>query len=116
MDTNTKKKITTENYWDKLVHDSPSVYYELSKINYKYEDEPAEIVTELPSAVCIDIILSMVSRWLELQKMLGRPLRVYAWSSERTVEKYVLGCLSSMDKVCMTVLPMHLKREMKYVK
>ncbi len=110
--------ISSENkekgYLDAMVKDAPDVLYQLSQIKFTSADEPAEILTELPAAVNVDIILGMVNRWREVQVQMNRPLRVYAWSGERCVEKYVMGCVQRFPDICLTPLPIRLRRK-KYV-
>lgn len=69
-------------------------------------DKEVSITAELPAAIDPDIIITSISRWADLQEHLGdRKLRVYAYSYNRVVEKYVLGCVQQMQNVFVTVIP-----------
>lgn len=106
MDASSKNN--TE-FLDTLVKDGPDVIYKLSQAPIPDGDRPIEILADLPAAIDIDIILGHVKRWREIQLYFNRPLRVYAWSSQLIVEKYVLGCMQRLEQVSMTVLPTYLK-------
>lgn len=106
-------KLSLEERIDGLVHDAPDILYKLSKLEQR-GDGPIEIVADLPAAPDVDIILGYVQRWCEIQKHFNRDLRVYAWSYNTTVEKYVLGCTLQMSHIAVTILPMYLKEAKLY--
>lgn len=107
-------KYTIEDRIANAVPDAPDVLYTLSRINPPAEGEPIEIVSELPAATDADIVLGYVLRWHEIQEHFGCDLRVYAWSYNTTVEKYVLGIVQNMSKITVTVLPTYLKEKKVY--
>lgn len=104
------------NYWDTLPQDSADILHKLDKLRPNDSEAPVEILAELPAAVNIDIIIAMVSRWHEIQLFMKKPLRVFAWSSEGAVEKYVAGLVGPIDNLYLTVLPITLKERKKNVK
>ncbi len=109
----TGTKLSLEDRIDGLVHDAPDILYTLSRLEQRGEG-PIEIVAELPAAPDIDIILGYVQRWNEIQKHFDRDLRVYAWSYNVQVEKYVLGCTLQMPHLAVTILPTYLKEAKLY--
>lgn len=114
MDTKTSNcKLTLDERINGVVKDSSDIVYKLSKLK-PVDGQPVEIVAELPAAADPDIILGTVKRWSELQKYLDCDLRVYAWSYNTVTEKYLLGVVQNMPRVCVTVLPMYLKENKKY--
>ena len=96
-----------------VIKDSPDVIYQLSRIKQS-DDTPIEIVSELPAAVDVAIILSYIQRWSQIQKQFNRDVRIYAWSYSTDVEKYVLGCVQNMSHVFVTILPFYLKETKRY--
>lgn len=96
-----------------LVKDSPDILYKLNKLATP-KGQPIEIVAELPAAVDPDIILGNVQRWREIQKYFDCDLRVYAWTYNTEVEKYLLGSVQHMSRIAVTTLPMYLKESKKY--
>lgn len=106
-------KLSLEERIDGLVHDAPDILYTLSKLEQR-GDGPLEIVADLPAAPDVDIILGHVQRWCEIQKYFNRDLRIYAWSYDTTVEKYVLGCTLQMSHIAVTILPTYLKEAKLY--
>lgn len=106
-------KLSLEERIDGLVHDAPDILYTLSRLEQRGEG-PIEMVTDLPAAQDVDIILGYIQRWAEIQKHFDRELRIYAWSYNTEVEKYVLGCTLHMPKINITVLPMYLKEGKLY--
>jgi hypothetical protein len=96
-----------------VIHDSPDILYRLTKLETP-EDQPIEIVSELPAAVDPDIIIGYVQRWVEIQHYFNKDVRIYAWSYSTESEKYVMGCVQNMSHVFVTVLPMYLKENKQY--
>lgn len=114
MGTNTNvTRMTLDERINGVVKDGPDILVKLSKLTPK-DNEPIEIVTELPAATDPDIILGYVRRWRDIQLQFKRDLRVYAWSYDTKVEKYILGCTQNMSHVHVTVLPMYLKETKSY--
>lgn len=109
------KTETIDEHIKGLVVDGVDVLHHLSKIS-RGKDEPIEIVADLPAATDPDLIIGCVSRWNEIQKHFNADLRVYAWSYNTKVEKYVLGCVQNMSRITVTVLPFCLKETMRYGK
>lgn len=96
-----------------LIVDSPDILYKLNRLSTP-KGQPIEIVTELPSAIDPDIILGNVQRWREVQKYFDCELRIYAWTYNTEVEKYLLGCVQHMSKIAVTTLPTYLKEKKIY--
>lgn len=88
----------------KLPEDTGNVIYAVSNSNQVAEKE-IEIVSYLPARLEADIILGYVTRWREVQKYFNKPLRVYAWSYQPDVEKYILKCLAHNKDILVTMLP-----------
>lgn len=99
---------------DGLIHDSNDILVKLTKMQPD-SSRPIEIVAELPAAISPDIIIGTVQRWREIQKHFNCELRVYAWSYNPDVEKYVMKCVQPMDRVLVTPLPTSLKGDTLYV-
>lgn len=97
-----------------MMKDAPDILYKLTKLEAA-PGRPIEIVTELPAALHTGIIIGAVQRWSEIQKHFDRELRVYAWSYNAVVEKYVQNLVRNHDRVLVTVLPMYLKGDVLYV-
>lgn len=114
MGTSTKNE-TLDEHIKKLIKDDTDVLYRLSKAGVGSNDV-VEIVTELPAATDPDLIIGCVSRWNDIQKHFNKDLRVYAWSHNTKVEKYVLGCVQNMSRITVTVLPFCLKEALRYGK
>ena len=108
------KMYTLDERINGLVQDSPDILYKLCKLATP-KGQPIEIVTELPAAIAPDIILGHVQRWREIQKYFDCDLRIYAWTYNTDVEKYVLGSVQHMSRIAVTMLPMYLKENKKYV-
>lgn len=109
MDSNSKiKELTFEDRLKECVKDGEDVLYQI-KQKITEDTEVIEIVVELPAAVDIDIIISHVQRWREIQKTFNRDLRVYAWSYSTDVEKRLLSCVQHMSRVCVTILPNYIR-------
>lgn len=106
-------KLSINERIDGCVKDAPDILYTLSRIEPR-GDDPIEIVSELPAAPDVDILLGIVMRWNEIQKHFGRDLRVYAWSYNTTVEKYLMGCVQNLSHIHVTVLPTYLKENKLY--
>lgn len=106
-------RLTMEERIDSVVHDGPDLLYKLSRLNTP-ADQPIEIVSELPAATDLDIILGYVTRWVEVQQYFNRDLRIYAWSYTVEVEKYILSCTQQMSHIAVTVLPFYLKENKTY--
>lgn len=111
--TSTNSKLSMEDRIDGVVHDGPDLLYKLSKVIVP-EGQPLEIVSELPAATDLDIILGYITRWAEVQKHFQRDLRIYAWSYTVEVEKYILACTQQMSHIAVTTLPIYLKESKKY--
>lgn len=109
----TNSKISLEDRINGVMEDSPDILYKLSKLSTP-KDVPIEIVTELPAAPDPDIIIGLVTRWYEIQKYFNQDIRIYAWSYNHEVEKYLLGCIQNMSHIYVTVLPMYLKESKQY--
>lgn len=107
------KNETIDEHIKGLIEDGVDVLHRLSNLS-RDDDAPIEIVAELPAATDPDLIIGCVSRWNEIQKYFKTELRVYAWSHNTTVEKFVLGCVQSMSHITVTVLPFCLKETMHY--
>lgn len=99
---------------DSLMHDSSDILYKITKLTPP-DGKPIEIVAELPAALDPEIIIGHVQRWREIQMHFDRELRVYAWTYNAVVEKYVMSCVQTMPKVLVTPLPMSLKGDTLYV-
>ena len=102
-----------EEHLNNAVSDAPDIVYRLSQLQHK-EDSPIEIVSELPAAVDVDIILGYIARWHDVQEYFNRDLRIYAWSYNTTVEKYILGCVQQMSRIYVTILPAWLREDFAY--
>lgn len=113
MATKTSHTLTMEERIDGVVHDGPDLLFKLSKLATP-EGQPVEIVSELPAATDLDIILGYITRWSEVQRQLNRDLRIYAWSYSVDVEKYILACTQAMSHIAVTTLPMYLKENKTY--
>lgn len=109
-----QSRLSLDERIDGMMKDSEDILYKLTKLEAA-PDRPIEIVAELPAALCVDIIIGTVQRWSEIQKHFNRELRVYAWSYNAVVEKYVQNLVRNNDKVLVTVLPMYLKGDVLYV-
>lgn len=109
----TNSTLSLEERINGVMQDSPDILHKISKLQPP-EGKPIEIVTELPAAIDVDLIIGCVQRWSEIQKYFNRDLRVYAWSHSADVEKYLLGCTLNVSNVYVTVLPMFLKENLKY--
>lgn len=105
--------ISLEERINGVMKDSPDIIYKLSKLQTP-KDQPIEIVTELPAAADPGVILGLVQRWVNIQHYFDCDLRVYAWSYTDSVEKYVMGCVQNMSRICVTPLPMYLKEIKHY--
>lgn len=115
MGASTKNYKTLSEHINSLVVDGVDVLYKLSKLK-REPKEPIEIVTELPAATDPDLIIGSVSRWNEIQKHFCCDLRIYAWSHNTVVEKYVMGCVQNMSHITVTILPSYLKETRYHVK
>lgn len=93
--------------------DSPDILYTIATTPVR-ESKVYEIQAELSAAIDVDIIISQVYRWIDIQRAIGKDLRVYLWSSNPEVEKYVMGIASQLDHLYITVLPMYLKGDFKH--
>lgn len=96
------------------VLDSPDIVKKLSYLNPP-AGKPLEIVTELPAGLNPEIIIAMVMRWREIQQYFDCDVRIYAWSFDTKVEKYVQQCTSLMSHILVTILPVSLRGDNKYV-
>lgn len=96
-----------------LVHDSEDILYKLNKLPLN-EDEPIEIVTDMPVVPNTDIIIGSICRWREIQKIYQRPIRVYAWVHTTEVEKCLLRCVQNMEDIFVTTLPTYLRSKKLY--
>lgn len=110
MDNPTKINFTLGERLEEMLMDSPDIFYQISNTPMRQEDQ-VEIQAELSAAISPDIILGQVSRWLDLQKLLDKDLRVYLWSSNKEVEKYITAVVANMDHLFITILPTYLKGE-----
>ena len=108
-----RKKLELEERINGVMKDSPDILYKLSRLSTP-KGEPVEIVTELPAALAPDIIIGDVQRWREIQKHFDCELRVYAWSYNPVVEKFVLQAVQNMSRVMVTVLPSYLRGDKIY--
>lgn len=95
------------------VRDTPDIVYQLSQLPPR-EGSTIEIVSDLPAAVDIDIILGYITRWYDVQQHFNKDLRIYVWSYNTVVEKYVLGCVQQMSRIYVTVLPSWLREDFAY--
>ncbi|MCM1215120.1 MAG: hypothetical protein NC548_11440 [Lachnospiraceae bacterium] len=114
VSTSMQSRMTLEERIDGMMRDSEDILHKITKLKPP-KGRPIEIVTELPAALCVDIIVGNVQRWSEIQKHFDRELRVYAWSVNPIVEKYVQNLVCNMDKVLVTTLPMYVKGDVYYV-
>lgn len=69
------------------------------------------IESELPAYPDPDIILGYVQRWREVQRLFGKDLRIFAWSYDTRVEKYILACVQNMPNIYITILPAEYRRK-----
>ena len=69
------------------------------------------IESELPAYPDPDIILGYVQRWREVQRLFGKELRIFAWSYDTRVEKYILACVQNMPNIYITILPAEYRRK-----
>lgn len=106
-------KYTIDERLKEMPYDSDSILFTVKNSPIR-ETNQIEIQANLPAAVDPDIIIGQVSRWLDLQKHLGKDLRVYLWCSNGQVEKYVLGIVRNMEHLYVTILPTYLKGEFNY--
>lgn len=115
MSGNTTRPASLEERLSGAVLDSPNIVQRLSSIEQPPKGQPLEIVTELPAGLCPEIIIAMIMRWRELQIHFDRDIRVYAWSFNTEVEKYVLQCTNNMSHIFVSILPVKLRGDGKYV-
>lgn len=113
INPNKRSTLTMEERINGVVHDGPDLLYKLSKLATP-AGQPIEIVSELPAATDLDIILGYVTRWAEVQQHFKRDLRIYAWSYTVEVEKYILACTQQMSHIAVTTLPVYLKENKTY--
>lgn len=113
MDTTSVRTLSLEERINGVMRDSEDILYKLSKLSTP-EGQPIEIVTDLPAALAPDIIIGNVQRWREIQKHFDCELRIYAWSYNPVVEKFVLQAIQNMPKVMVTVLPSYLRGDKIY--
>lgn len=113
MDTASVRTLSLEERINGVMRDSEDILYKLTKLKTP-EDQPIEIVTELPAALATDIIIGNVQRWREIQKHFNCELRIYAWSYNPVVEKFVMQAVQNMPKVMITVLPSYLRGDKIY--
>lgn len=116
MDNTSKTKrrsLALEERINGVMKDSPDILYKLTRLATP-KGQPIEIVTDLPAALAPDIIIGDVQRWREIQKHFDCELRVYAWSYNPVVEKFVLQAVQQMPKVMVTVLPSYLRGDKIY--
>lgn len=112
--TSLQSQLSLDERINGMMRDSEDIMYKLTKLQPAV-GRPIEIVAELPAALFSDVIVGAVQRWSEIQKHFDRELRVYAWSYNAEVEKYVQNLLRNNPKVLVTVLPMYLKGDVLYV-
>lgn len=112
--TSLQSRLSWDDRINAMMKDSEDILYKLNKLETP-EGRPVEIVAELPAAIHVDLIVGTVQRWSDLQKHLDRELRIYAWSYNPKVEKYVQNLVRNMPNVLVTVLPMYLKGDVYYV-
>lgn len=113
--TTVKCDLSLEERMFGVVEDSANLLYNLTRVGVKQStDEPIEIWTDLPARLDGEVILAYLNRWDEVQKHFGKDLRIYAWSVNPIVEKYMLGCLQNMSHIFLTVLPYYLKEKKTY--
>ena len=111
MDTDTTKSLLDQAL-ESAVKDDANLIPNLSIENNKNKDaELFTIVSELPAYPDPDIILGYVQRWREVQKLFGKDLRIFAWSFDTRVEKYILACTQNMPNIYMTILPAEYRRK-----
>lgn len=111
MDTNTATSLLDQAL-ESAVKDDANLIPNLSIKNNKNKDaELFTIVSELPAYPDPDIILGYVQRWREVQKLFGKDLRIFAWSFDTRVEKYILACTQNMPNIYMTILPAEYRRK-----
>ena len=113
MATNTSNTLSLEDRINGVVHDGPDLLYKISKLDTP-AGAPIEIVSELPAATDLGIILGYITRWVEVQHVTNRDIRIYAWSYSVAVEKYILSCTHHMSHIAVTTLPMYLKENKTY--
>ena len=97
-----------------LIEDNNNIISNLIEGGYTPDSEVVEIVTDLPSAVDIDVCIGTVMRWKSIREYFNRPIRIYAWSYNVVVEKYFLQLVQETDDVLLTVLPGELKGANRY--
>lgn len=108
-----QSRLSLDQRIDGMMKDSPDILYKLTKLGPAV-GRPIEIVTELPAAIFAEELLGDVQRWSEIQKHFDCELRVYAWSYNAQVEKYLQNLLRNHDRILVTVLPMYLKGDVFY--
>lgn len=108
MDTNTSGELTLGSRLKDMLWDTPDILYKI-KTTPMRETRQYEIQADLPAIVDPDIAISQVLRWSDLQRLLAKPLRIYAWSSNTDVEKWVLSASANISNIFVTVLPTYLR-------
>lgn len=97
-----------------LVEDNTNIIADLIEAGYNPDSELVEMVTDLPSAVDIDVCIGTVMRWKNIREYFNRPIRIYAWSYNVIVEKYFLQLVQEVSDITLTVLPGELKGANRY--
>ena len=110
MDTNSKieNKVFIDDYFDKVIRDDRNVMHSLSKMNIQPGDL-VELMSDIPARLHIDLIVSKVQCWKEIQKTFNCKLRIYAWVYRDDVEKYLLSLVQNIDSIYVTTIPYTLK-------
>lgn len=88
-----------------LIEDCSDIVRVLKNYNYFEDLEIVEIMATMPSAVNVDVFIATVNRWRELQQMYNKPLRVYAYSYNPTVEKMFMQLIQPHEQIFLTPIP-----------
>lgn len=113
MDNNSRDKFTLEARLKDMLWDTSDVLYQLKHTPMR-EESQIELQAELSAAVDPDIIIGQVSRWVDLQHTIGKDLRIYVWSSNTVVEKWLMSVVANMEHIFVTILPTYLKGEFEH--
>lgn len=103
--------LTLREVLERLPEDTDNLLYKIEHSN-QVDAEEIEIVSYLPARLDADIILGYIMRWREVQKYFNKPMRVYAWSYQPDVEKYILKCLMHNNNIFVTMLPVKLREKL----
>lgn len=90
-------------YINSLPVDCENVMQEVSA--YAYPTEVVELRAELPSYLNLSICDAQLRKWKDIQKSLGKPMRVYAVSYNILVEKWFSSALRSDENIFITAIP-----------